>query len=512
MRKTVIIITLLMCSLQLFSQISIKGKVTDRTTGESLPGATVSIEGTTTGTTTNLDGMYTISANSDTDVLVFSFVGYLTQKRTIGQQREINIVLEEDVTELEEVVVTALGIKREKKALGYAVQDVKGDEISETNPANIVSALSGRIAGAHVVTSSGQVGASSTIQIRGNKSLTGSAQPLFVVDGTPIMNGISSARSSSTSTDFGNAAMDIDPSNVESISILKGPSASALYGSRAANGVILITTKKGAGQKGLGVEFSTSLAFDNVYLLPNYQDEYGQGMDGSEYLYNIWEESPRNQGKSYQEFSDVRGFQWGIRQMKADESWGVRLNAGLNVAQMDSPTDPVTGDVIQTPWVSYPNNVIDFYETGISSVNNLALTTQGEKASGRFTMGYSKQKGSSPNTDQSKINLGINTGIKLSEKLSVDVNVNYTNLKNDNLPQTGNSMRNPLLEFNGWFGRQVDTKYLKEHYDDIVVDEGKEKAFNWMMGYPSQHPNPYWNSYKNTMSRGRNRLYGNVSI
>ena len=516
MRKTALIITLLLCSLQLFSQLSITGKVTDGATGETLPAATVNIEGTTVGTTTDLDGNYTILVSSETDVLVFSFVGYLSQRRTIGKLREINIMLIEDITELDEVVVTALGIRREKKALGYAVQDVKGDEISETNPANIVSALSGRIAGAHVVTSSGQVGASSTIQIRGNKSLTGSGQPLFVVDGTPIMNGISSARSSTSSTDFGNAAMDIDPSNVESISVLKGPSASALYGSRAANGVILITTKKGSGQKGLGVEFNTSLAFDNVYLLPNYQNEYGQGFTGSEYLYDKWESSPRNQGKSYQEYSDLK-FQWGTvpgqgRQMDADESWGTRLDAGLMVAQMDSPIDPATGQVIQTDWISHPDNVKDFYETGITSVNNLALTAQSENAHGRFTMGYSKQKGTSPNTDQRKINLGINSGITLSDRLSVDVNVNYVNLKNENLPQTGNSMRNPLLEFNGWFARQIDTKYLEEHYDEIIDYYGELTASNWMMGYGSQHPNPYWNAYKNTMSRDRNRIFGNVSI
>ncbi len=517
MKKIFTIIVAMAVSLQAFSQIEISGRVTDGDTGESLPMATVSIEGTSLGTIADLDGNFTITANSDTDILVCSFVGYLSKSISIGNQRVINVSLFPDLAEIDEVVVTALGIKRSKKALGYAVQDVKGDEISETNPSNVVSALSGRIAGAHVVTSSGQVGASSTIQIRGNKSLSGSAQPLFVVDGTPIMNGISSARSSTSSTDFGNAAMDIDPSNVESISILKGPSASALYGSRAANGVILITTKKGAGQKGLGVEFSSSLIFDNVYLLPNYQNEYGQGLEGSEFLYKKWESSPRNRGKSYQEFTDARGFQWGTepgqgRMMDADESWGVRLGAGLLVAQMDSPIDPETGNIIKTDWKANPDNVKDFYETGITSVNNLSLTKGGEMGHSRFTMGYSKQKGTSPNTDQRKMNLGINSGIKLSDKLSVDVNVNYVNLKNDNLPQTGNSMRNPLLEYNAWFGRQVNTKYLKDHYDEIIDYKGNLTAFNWMMGYGSQHPNPYWNAYKNTMSRDRNRIYGNAAI
>ncbi|MEN8117861.1 MAG: SusC/RagA family TonB-linked outer membrane protein [Bacteroidota bacterium] len=510
MRKIIFIISLLIFNLQLFAQVEITGQVTDGSTGEPLPGVTVFLEGTTIGTITSIDGDYTIKASSENDVIVFSFVGYATQKVTIGTQSEINISLQEDVAELDEIVVTAFGIKREKKALGYAVQDVNGEEVSRTNPGNVVSALQGKVAGAQIVTSSGQLGASSTIKIRGNKSFTGSNQPLFVVDGTPIMNGISSARSSDTYTDFGNAAMDIDPSNIESISILKGASASALYGSRAANGVVLITTKKGSSKQGIGVEISTSMAFDEVYLLPNYQNAYGQGRNGSEY------EWQKNYSElTYQEFHDKREFRWspdgnGYR-MDWDESWGSRLDAGLMVAQMDSPIDE-EGNVIPTAWVSRPDNVKKFYETGISNINNIALTANSDKASGRLTIGYTDQSGTSPNTDQTKFNIGINSSFQLTEKLSFDVNTTYTNLSNDNLPQQGNSMRNPLVEFNSWFGRQVDTKYLKEHYEDIVIYDGDPMSFNWMMAYPSQHPNPYWNAYKNTMSRKRNRVYGNTAI
>ena len=225
MKKITLFIVLLLINVQLFSQIVVTGKVTDAFMGEPLPGATVQIEGTTIGTTTDFDGMYTLEVISETDVLMVSFIGFLSQSIPIDSQQEINVALEEDVLKLDEVVVTALGIRREKKALGYAVQDVKGDELTEANPDNVVSALSGRVAGAQIVTSSGQLGSSSTIKIRGNKTFTGSNQPLFVVDGTPIMNSISTAQSSSTYTDFGNAAMDIDPSEIESISVLKGASA-----------------------------------------------------------------------------------------------------------------------------------------------------------------------------------------------------------------------------------------------------------------------------------------------
>lgn len=510
MRKTFFIVALFLMNLSVMAQIPITGQVTDGSSGDPVPGASVVLEGTTVGTITGADGSYKIEASSESDIIVFSFLGYKTEKVTVGTQRVIDVVLQEDVEQLEEVVVTALGIKREKRALGYGAQDVGGEEVSAANPTNVVSALSGKVAGVNVLTSSGQVGASSSVIIRGIKSIQGSNQALFVVDGTPIMNTINSAMSSSTYTDFGNAAMDIDPSEIESVSVLRGASASALYGSRAANGVILITTKKGGKQKGLGVELTSSVSFDNVYLLPNYQNEYGQGRNGSEYE---WQTNYSD--LTYQEFHDLREFRWGIDgsgyRMDWDESWGSRLDAGLMVAQMDSPVDE-NGNIIPTPWISRPDNVKDYYETGISTVNNVALSASNDRASGRLTLGHKSQKGTAPNTDMRQINIGIKSAFQLSDKLSFDVNVTYTNLENDNLPQQGNSMRNPLLEFNSWFGRQVDTKYLKEHYEDIVVYEGQPKAFNWMMAYDSQHPNPYWNAYKNTMSRERNRVFGNAAI
>ena len=426
MKKITFIVVLLFINLSLFSQISITGKVIDVNTGEPLPVATIQIVGTTIGTTTDFDGLFSLEVRSEADVLKISFIGYLPATITVGSNVEFTIPLEEDVLKLDEVVVTALGIKREKKALGYAVQDVKGDELEEANPDNVVSALSGRVAGAQIVTSSGQLGSSSTIKLRGNKTFMGNNQPLFVVDGTPIINSINTAQSNQTYTDFGNAAMDIDPSEIESISVLKGASASALYGSRAANGVVLITTKKGSQKKGLGVEFSTSFDFSNVYILPDYQNDYGQGRNGSEYE---WQNNYAD--LTYQEFHDKREFRWatdgsGYR-MDWDESWGSRLDAGLMVAQMDSPLD-ANGNVIPTPWVSHPDNVKDYYETGMSTINNLALTSVTDKSQTRLTLAYSGQKGTSPNTNQKKLNIGLKTHNDLTDRLSFDVNFNYGNL------------------------------------------------------------------------------------
>ncbi len=514
MKRLTLFIIVILSGFFVSGQINVSGKVTDALSGNTIPGVSVIVKDfNDVATFTDTEGNYSIRVPEGGKTLIFMYVGMKTESVEINNQKIINVQMKTNDVLLDDVVVTALGIKREKKSLGYSVQDVSGDDVNKTNPDNIVSALSGNIAGAQITTSSGQIGASSTITIRGQKTFTGSAQPLFVVDGTPIMNGISSARSSTTSTDFGNAAMDIDPSNIESISVLKGASATAMYGSRGANGVILITTKAGSGkQKGLGIDFSSSASVSEIYILPNYQNEYGQGLSGSEYF---WQKNYSDM--TYQEYIDARGFKWGTngdgRQMDADESWGARLDAGLNVPQMDSPLDG-DGNVTATPWISHPDNVKNFFEKGLTFTNNVALSASNDMAKARLSIGNTTQKGTSPNTDQMKTNLSVNSSFKLSDKLSVNVNLTFTNLTNDNLPQTENSMRNPLLEFNSWFGRQVDTKYLKDHYEDIILygRSKKEKAFNWMMGYGDQHPNPYWNAYKNTMSRERNRLFGNTAI
>jgi TonB-linked SusC/RagA family outer membrane protein len=483
-------------------QRSISGTVKEKLTNDPVQGASVVEKGTNNGKVSGINGEFSLTVSSNA-ILVVSYIGMETVEVPVGSSARLDILLSSTVEELGDVVVTALGIKRDKKALGYSVQDMKGDEIRESNNNNIVSALSGKIAGAQIITTSGQVGASATIKIRGNKSLDGMSQPLFVVDGTPIMNGSNDARTS-IRTDFGNSAMDIDPNIIESVSVLKGPSASALYGSRAADGVILITTKKGnSARKGYSVDISSSVGFDKVGELPYYQNMYGQGYNGDEYN---WKTNYPTY-TTYQAFQDAREFKWATdgtgRRMDYDESWGTRLDVGLLVDQMEGK---------QLPWVSKPNNIRDFYETGITNNNNIDLNINTDRATARISLGYSTQTGTMPNTDQDKINLGLNSGFKVSDKFKIDINLNLINLNNDNLPQTGNSMRNPLTEFNSWFGRQVDMKYLKEHYKDIVDYKGTPMAFNWMMDYPTQHQNPYWIAYNNTMSRDRNRTIGNISL
>ena len=513
MKKFTFFIVLLLFNVHLFSQITITGKVTDAITGEPLPISTLQIEGTTIGTTTDFDGMYTINANSETDVIMVSFIGYLTQKIEIGTQRVINFNLEEDVANLQEVVVTALGIKREKKALGYAVQDIDGDELTQGGNQNVVSALSGKIAGVQITSSSGSVGGSAVIKIRGNNTFKGNTSPLFVVDGVPISN-----TTSTTNVDYGNAAADIDPESIETMSVLKGASATALYGSRGANGVILITTRKGTKRKGIGVNFSTSFAFDEVYILPAYQNDYGQGVYVSEYNWKkaIGDLVPGDDGYiSYQEWAASK-WSWSPDD-RTDESWGARLDNQVETVQFDSPVD-ADGNRIPTEMISRPDNIKNFYETGMSFVNSIALSGGNETAQGRLLISHTKQNGTTPNTDQEKLNIGINTDVKMSERLKFEVSGNFNITSNDNLSYQGRTTKNPLYEFNNWFGRQVNMEYLKDHYLDYVVHSGnsdfaagEKSRLNWMTGYKSYNNNVYWSLNMNLNARERRRLFGNFS-
>ncbi len=490
----------------------VSGTVTGADDGLGIPGATVQVQGTTIGTTTDLDGHYELSFDAKYNVLVFKFVGMETISVEVGDKTTIDVSMQSDMLDLEGVIVTALGISREKKALGYSVQDVKGDEITEARESNVVNALQGKVAGVQITNATGAVGSSSRIVIRGNSSF-GNNQPLFVVDGIPIINTESNV-SQWEGADFGNSAMDIAPDNIESVSVLKGASASALYGSRGANGVILITTKKGAksageGQRAIGVEFSNSCTWDNVYIIPKYQNEYGQGYLGSEYYFK--QSSDYN---SYQEYAENEAFSyydgnWGGVWDGMDESWGPRLDAGLNLAQFDSPyTLAADGTPIyqQTPWVSQPDNVRDFFTTGRTCSNSLAITGGSEKAFMRLSINNMNQKGAVPNTDLNRTNVSFNGTMNLTERFTANASLSYVRNKSDNLPGGGYDENNVMQSIGGWFGRQVNIDNLRDNYDEMNVFGN---PYNWNTSY---HNNPYWTVYKNTTSRTRDRGFGNVNL
>ena len=446
--------------------LSIKGKV--QSADGYLPGASILIKGTSRGSTTDANGDFTLTAPANA-ILVVSFIGYKTMEIPVGSKTVFDIMLENDATQFNEIVVTALGIAREKKALGYSVQEVSGKTLTQARETNLVNSLSGRLAGVQVTNSNGAPGSSSRMIIRGASSIGSNNQPLFVVDGVPVDN---SNFGSGTGIDYGNAAASINPDDVESINVLKGPSAAALYGSRGANGVVLITTKSGKGTKGIGVSFNTNTAFESPFRLPKWQNEYGQGAKGL--------------------FSYVDGAGGGVND-GVDESWGPRLDGRL-LPQFDSPI-AADGTRTPTPWIAHPDNVDKFFETGRTLTNNVAITGANDKGDFRLSFTNLDQTGILPNTDYKRRTVSLNAGWNLTNKLSIRATGNYVNDGSDN--------RNNFGLYFIWFGRQVDMDKLKDYHKP-----GSIYQYNWNDNYWT---NPYYLLNESTRANERDRLYGNMS-
>ncbi|HWK55688.1 MAG TPA: SusC/RagA family TonB-linked outer membrane protein [Parapedobacter sp.] len=466
----------------------ISGSVTAESDGYPLSGVSVVVTGTTAGTATDDNGAYSIVVPSGSQSLTFSMLGYISQTVTIGANNTVNIQLASDASELSEVVVTALGVRREKKSLGYATQDVSADDLTANTNQNLINNLSGRVAGAQVTSASGAVGSSSRLVLRGNNSF-GNNQPLYVIDGVPIDNSASNVASGSTSlttsaVDFGSGIQDLDPNNIASINVLKGANAAALYGSRAANGVIIITTKGGTGEQGIGVTYSGGFSFENPYILPKFQNKYGQGNLGSEYYYKL-----AGSPGTYAEWAPLNGFSYvdgaggGVKD-GYDESWGPRLDIGLMIPQFNSPLD-ANGNRIPTPWVSHPNNVRDYFNTGYTLDNNVAFTSNSEKGSTRFSYTNQTQYGTVPNTDQKRNTIQVSTTQHLTSKLNVEALMNYVRIDNDNLVGQGYNSFNPMNSIGSWFGRQVDMADLKANQNETFENGA---PYNWISVY---HDNPF---------------------
>ncbi|HEU5146474.1 MAG TPA: carboxypeptidase-like regulatory domain-containing protein, partial [Chryseosolibacter sp.] len=428
---------MLSCMLNAYAQDAVTGKVTSGTDGTPLPGVNIIVKGTNTGTITDVDGNYRLEVPSSDDILVFSFVGYVTQEVPVAGKTSIDVVLAADATELSEVVVTALGIEREKRDLGYAVQEIEGDQITKARETNIGNALAGKVAGVTVVGNPSGIGGSSRITIRGERSLNiNKNQPLFIVDGVPITNEIfGSSGRSNQDVDYGNGAGFVNPDDVESMTVLKGASATALYGSRGQNGVIIIKTKSGRGSQG-NVSFNTSVTFEDPLRLPDYQNVYGQGLNG--------------------EFEFVDGNGGGVRD-GVDESWGPKMEGQL-IKQFDSPTSngyrggdvgnlntiigPVDyaaqlaqrGDIIATPFLAYPDNIKDFFETGMTFSQNVAVSGGNEMSDVRASYTFLDQKGMVPNTDLKRHNFALSAGYKPTKRLSVRATANYVKNLSHNRP------------------------------------------------------------------------------
>ncbi|PXV57127.1 TonB-linked SusC/RagA family outer membrane protein [Dysgonomonas alginatilytica] len=467
--KALLLTLFLLGGTVIYAQTTINGEVYDRNR-LPLPGVSITLKSSAkVNTATDFDGKFSIKVSEDLPVtLVFNFLGYRTQEVDVYDSNEpISVTLSENNNLLDEVVVTALGISREKKSLGYTTQEIKGNDLNQNGETNLLNSLSGRVAGVRITNSQGDMG-SSRIVIRGETSISGENSPLFIVDGIPVDN--SQKNSGGATRDFGNTIADINPEDIESMSVLKGPNAAALYGSRAARGVILITTKSGKGQKGLGISVNSGIHFATVATLPSFQNSFGQGMDGL--------------------FSYVDGKGGGIND-GVDESWGPAMNGQL-IPQFFSNGKAV-------PFVANPDNVRDFFRTGVTYDNSISIAGSDTKYDFRLGVNNQKQKGIVPNTELSRTNFTINTNYHITKDITVGTTANYIITDAPNLPggPSGGRAAGVMLQFL-WFGRQVDINELKNN-----------RAVNWNNSYYS---NPYWNAYYNTVSQKRNRLIGDVHL
>ena len=460
--------------------VVITGTVTSSVEGEGpIPGVTVQVKGTTIGTITDANGKYSLTVPTSATTLIFSYIGMKSQEVEIAGRTVINGTLESDILGLSEVVVTALGISREKKALGYSVQDVAGDEIAKAKETNIINSLQGRVSGAQITATSGAVGASSRIVIRGVSSLSGNNQPLFVVDGIPMDNA-NFGDTGSDGVNKGSGAADINPDDIETLTVLKGANASALYGSRASAGVIVVTTKKGKKGEKLSVDISNTTTFETPLRLPDFQDKYGQG--------------------NAEQFKYVDGAGGGIND-GVDESWGPPLDAGLMIPQFFSVD--ANGVAQPAPWVSHPDNVKNFFETGTTVSTNVSFTGGSEKSSFRLSFTNLDQKGMVPNTDYHKKTLAFSASSNPVDKLTFSASGNYVLAQSDNQPGYGYTGNNVMQQFT-WTGRQVDYTLLKakQHNEDGSI-------YNWNHNY---HNNPYMTLYENLNTLNRDRFIGNATV
>tara|TARA_B110000503_G_scaffold25996_1_gene41001 strand:- start:1275 stop:4403 length:3129 start_codon:yes stop_codon:yes gene_type:complete len=460
---------------------TVSGTVTDES--GALPGVSIVIKGSKKGVETDFDGKYSITA-SNGDIFVYRYLGYKTVEKTVGNSNTINVVLEVGGEVLDEIVITAFGIKRSEKALGYSVQTIKGDAMTEARESNLTNAISGKVAGVQVTGTSGSVGASSRIVLRGNSSITGNNEPLYVVDGVPISNSSFGGAGAYGGVDLPNGAADINPDDIESITVLKGPNAAALYGLRAGNGVIVITTKKGDASKKFSVSINTNVTMSNPLLLPDYQNSYGQGGDTNHFNY-------------------VDGASGGIGD-GVDESWGPALDAGLEFVQWDSQ---LTNNGNPTPWISYPDNVKDFLNTGINISNNVSITSGGF----RLSIGNSEQRGMVPFTELKKFSVGVSGSLKLGERLTASVSLNYFNQDSDNIPISGYNNENPFQQFI-WSARQVNFTDLRNWRDFPLAPDNTAAAgtpLNWNHNFQN---NPYWVLETNRNTFEKDRLIGNVDL
>ena len=480
---------------------TVSGTITAVDDGSTLPGVNVVVKGTTNGTVSDTEGKYTLSVSPGA-VLVFSFIGLATEEVPVGDRTSIDISMKADVEQLTEVVVTAQGILKTRNELSYAAQTVSGDNLSNSRDGNFMNALSGKVAGVQIQKNN-SMGGSTNVVIRGFKSLTQSNQALFVVDGVPIDNSTNNATNTDRGTagyDFGNAGADINPDDIESTTILKGPAATALYGSRASNGVIYITTKKGR-KKGLGVTLNTGVQFGTVdkSTMPKYQKEYGAGY-GQYY-------GPGGDGYFDEADVDGDGTADFIVPTYEDASVGAPFDPNLMVYQWNAFGDPTSPTYLQkTPWVGAKNDPTDFFETAVTYNNSITIDGGGEK--GFFKLGYTRneENGIQPNSKLLKNYINFSASYEITKKLRATAAINFTDQKGRGRYAIGYGGNNNISSFREWWQANVDVKDLEAAYNRTK----QNITWNWSSGLPASTgliywDNPYFANYENYSNDSRLR-------
>ena len=485
-------------------QQSVTGTVADED-GLPLPGVNIIIKGTSTGVQSDFDGNYAIQA-AQGDVLVFSFIGLKKAEYPVGASTVIDVTLESDASQLSEVVVTALGIKREKKSLGYATQEVDGDAVSDVPTTNFMNSLSGKVAGVSIK-ASGTMGGSANVIIRGSASLTGNNQALFVVDGTPISNANTNTddqKSGRGGYDFGNAAADINPNNIASINVLKGAAATALYGSRASNGAVIITTKRGSKGKGIGVSISSTLMISDAdkETLPKYQDEYGAGYgpyyqsdDGYFNLFDVNGDGTLDETTPFTE----------------DASFGAKFDPNRLVYQWNSIYPQLDTYQQATPWVAPEHTPNDLWGTGYTAINSVALDGGSETGSFRLSANNTLQEGNLPNSEIKRNSISFSGSQDLTEKLTASANVTFTKSDGKGRYGTGYDSGNPMQQNRQWTQTNVDLFEQRDAYfatgENITWNPNGADNLS-----PIYSDNAYWTRYENYETDTRNRYFGNMSL
>ncbi|MEC5147907.1 SusC/RagA family TonB-linked outer membrane protein [Chitinophaga sp. 212800010-3] len=492
---------------------AVSGKVEDAEDHSPIIGAVVTLKNSSKGAVTDAEGNFTINAGSD-GVLNINFLGYKQITVNIGSQANLTILLQKDNKALNEVVVTALGISKQAKALGYAVQTVNSKQLTQAPDPNLINNLGGKVAGVIVTNGGAGVGSTSRIVIRGENSFNGTNQPLFVVDGVPINNETffnnaienSSNQGTWAEVDWGNGAAEINPNNISKITVLKGSTAAALYGSRAANGAVVLTTQKGTSEKGkLGVSFNTTTTFESPLKLPRLQNEYGAGVNGY----------PSSGTPNTYQFANGGG---------ASENnipnWGLKFDPSLKVIQFDSPAGDgyQAGDLVArginpgltvtpTPWVGHADHFRKFLQTGLTTQNSLGFGGTTDKGSYHFSVDQLYNKGILPGTDLRRYGLALRADHHFNDKLTSDFFINYINSSSSNRPNIGYGSESVMYTFFGVYGMpiNIDINSLKKQWQ---TGRDQQNQFR----YWNNHDNPYVTLYDNVNSFNKNRIIGNASL